>query len=265
MTKRLIELDGVTSADSTCWIHHTGGKLRLDAPPAPLSGNFNPEAAVARAVQALREHGPRALEIRKSSDWTEAGRRKQAASAALSCFWTIAHAYTSAEDELTAANAREVRLLALPEPDLRLPGSAIRAWESRQYFRELDKAGKLQFLARVQRGDHGAEEVLAAMLTGPMAFPDEVQILRDAWNTHRFESNLTETEAIESDRQSARWAMASIAVIGVAAKEAFQGLADPLEILASNTKGQKPDGFAAFGISEAQMRRAIALDAQKAA
>ena len=264
--QRLTDLDGVTVNDNTAWIHHAAGKLRLDAPPVPATGNYNAEAAVTRAAQALREHGPRALEIRQSSDWTEAGRRKAAAPAALACFWKIASAYDDAERALEAANERERRLLAVPAPDLRTPGAAIRAWESREYFRALDKAGKLQFLAQVQQGHHGAEEVLAALLNGPMVgLDDDVETVRTAWETHRRESNATETEAIECDRQSARWAMASIQVIGVAAAEAFQGLAEPLEVLTSNVKGQMPEGFGAFGLAPDVVRRAVALDALKAA
>ena len=113
---------------------------------------------------------------------------------------------------------------------------------------------------------NGAEEVLAALLTGPtVGLDDDVETVRTAWETHRRESNATETEAIECDRQSARWAMASIQVIGVAAAEAFQGLAEPLEVLTSNVKGQMPEGFGAFGLAPDVVRRAVAMDALKAA
>lgn len=237
----------------------------VDAPPVPATGNYNAETSVTRAAQALREHGPRALEIRQSSDWTEAGRRKAAAPDALACFWKIASSYSAAADALAAANQRENRLLAVPSPDLRLPGAAIRQWEARSFFRDLDKAGKLQFLAKVQQGHHAAEEVLSALMTGPLAQLDsDVEAVRLAWETHRRESNPTEVEAIESDRQSGRWAMSSIAVIGVAAREAFQGLAEPLEVLARNAKGELPEGFEAFGIKPEAMRRAVSLDALKA-
>lgn len=266
MAKRLVELDGVTVDSGTAWIHHIGGKLRLDAPPVPLTGNFKPEEAVARAAEALREFGPKAMEIRQSSDWTTEGKRKAARAAATSCFWQIATSYSAAADVLAAANERERRLLAVPAPDLRLPGAAIREWESREYFRALDKAGKLAFLAQVQQGHHGAEEVLAALLNGPMAGLDgDVEAVRLAWETQRRESNPTEVDAIESDRQGARWAMASIQMIGIAAREAFAGLADPVEILASGQQGQLPPGYEAFGIKPQAMRHAVAQDALRAA
>lgn len=43
--QRLTDLDGVTVNNDTAWIHHAAGKLRLDAPPVPATGNYNAEAA----------------------------------------------------------------------------------------------------------------------------------------------------------------------------------------------------------------------------
>lgn len=261
MTKRFVELDGLTVDNSTAWIHHSAGKLRTDMPPANLTGNFNGEKAVIRAAEALREYGPKGVEIRASSDWTTAGKRKAGWTPAFSLFWTIASAYSDAQAALQAADEREQRLLAVPAPDLRSPGQAIRDWEARDYFRALSPEGRLQFLAKVQQGHHDAEEILGALLNGPMARLDgDVGTIRNAWETHRREANQTEVEAIESDRGQAEWALGVISMIAVAAAEAFAGIATPLEVLSHKAQGQLPDGYGAFGITERDMRRAVELD-----
>lgn len=248
---------GATSAQKS--------KLRMDAPPHSTTGNTKGEQAVIRAAEALRVGAQEARAHRTNADLSETGRKRAARVDAEVCFWKISAAYHAAEEALGAANERERRLLAVPSPDLRLPGAAIREWESREYFRALDKAGKLAFVVKAQQGHHDAEEVLAALLNGPMVGLDgDVDVVRLAWETHRRESNQTETEAIASDKQSAIWAMASIGMLAVTAREAFGGLVTPLEILTHRANGELAPGWKAWGLPERAWREALRQDAARA-
>lgn len=246
---------------STTHLLISGARFKIAKPPPDITMSATPRSVVVTAVETHNELAIKTHLANSDQNLSQTGRKNTLAKGQIHALLTIAQLCVTIKRFRESIDVREQKLYAVPPLNAASAGDAIRDWEARDWFDKQPHQTQLEIIVAACKESDG-DKLIASLLRGP--FPKwnkQAKQIEATWREARRNTNVTEAEAIDSQRQSADWAFEQLALMASMVRQlcATWGNGDVLQELVKNEIPLHMSGHEIFGFSDRDARTAQRL------